>query len=40
VAGRVGDLREGVELASQAVASGGALAALHTLRRASLAHAS
>ena len=33
VAGRTGDLREGVALASKAVASGAALGALETLRR-------
>lgn len=35
VAGRVGDLREGVSLASDSIASGAALAALQTLRRVS-----
>jgi anthranilate phosphoribosyltransferase len=33
VAGRVADLREGVDLAERSLASGAALAALHTLRR-------
>ena len=33
VAGRAGDLREGVALAGRSIASGAALAALETLRR-------
>jgi anthranilate phosphoribosyltransferase len=37
VAGRVGDLREGVSLAIDSIASGAALAALETLRRVSAA---
>ena len=35
VAGRVGDLREGVSLAAHSIASGAAFAALETLRRVS-----
>lgn len=39
VAGRVGDLREGADLARHAITSGAALGALETLRRASIAYA-
>jgi anthranilate phosphoribosyltransferase len=39
VAGRAGDLREGAEVAGQAIASGAALGALETLRRATAAQA-
>jgi anthranilate phosphoribosyltransferase len=38
VAGRAGDLREGVALASRSIASGAALAALDTLRRETAVH--
>jgi len=37
VAGRVGDLREGVSLAAGSIGSGAAFAALQTLRRVSAA---
>jgi anthranilate phosphoribosyltransferase len=40
VAGRTGDLREGVSLAAGSIASGAAFAALQTLRRVSAVTAS
>jgi anthranilate phosphoribosyltransferase/anthranilate synthase/phosphoribosyltransferase len=39
VAGRVGDLREGAEIAGQAIANGAALGTLETLRRATAVQA-
>ena len=39
VAGRAGDLREGVQVAGQAIASGAALGTLETLRRTTAAQA-